>query len=334
MKAKIRTHIQNCIKCISFSKPSGKVEGFIYGIPKGNVPFEVVHVDHFGPVDRTDAVKKHVLVIVDAFTKHVRFYAVKSTTTRETIGCLKEYFRMYSRPRILVSDRGTSFTSKEFEDFMLETNIKHIKVATGSPQANGQIERYNRVLAPALGKLYAGKDWYKSLGEIEFAINNTVNRTTGKTPSELLYGVKQRGYVIDKLREFVLDQDEEKIRDLVEIRGAAAEKIERMRKDNEQYVNTKRKAAREYAEGDLVVIKNFETTGGKLVPSYQGPYRVLKRLRNDRYVVADIEGCQISQRPYKGTWEASNMKPWRSVKQDERSDFQNSDLDSEQEECA
>lgn len=41
-------------------------------------------------------VKKHVLVIVDAFTKHVKLYAIKSTMTRE-IGCLKDYFRIYSQ---------------------------------------------------------------------------------------------------------------------------------------------------------------------------------------------------------------------------------------------
>lgn len=331
MKAKVRTHIQNCIKCISFSKPSGRVEGFIHGIPKGNVLFAVVHVDHFGPVNRTDTAKKHVFVMIDAFTKHAKLYAVKSTTTRETIGCLKDYFRTYSRPKTLVSDRGTSFTSKEFEDFMSEMNVKHVKVATGSPQANGQVERYNRILAPALGKLYTGKDWHKSLDEIEFAINNTVNRTTGKTPSELLYGVKQRGRVIDVLKEFILDQSEENVRDLAEIRGRAAEKIEKMRTENEHYINNKRKTAREYAEGDLVVIKNFETTGGKLVPSYRGPYRVSKRLRNDRYVVTDIEGCQISQKPYQGTWEASNMKPWRKAEPNERNDFQSSESDSEQE---
>jgi len=57
---------------------------------------------------------------------------------------------------------------------MALTGVKHIKVTTGSPQANGQVERYNRILAPALGKLYNGEDWHKSLGEIEFSINNTV----------------------------------------------------------------------------------------------------------------------------------------------------------------
>lgn len=186
MRSKIRIHIQNCTKCIAFSKPSGKPEGLIHGIPKGRLPFDTIHVDHFGPVDRTNAAKKHVLVIIDAFTKYVKFYAVKSTTSRETIRCLKDYFSMYSRPRVLISDRGTSFTSSEFEEFVSNMNIKHIKIATGSPQANEQVERYNRVLAPALGKLYDGKDWHRSLGEIEFAINNQVNRTTGYTPSKLL----------------------------------------------------------------------------------------------------------------------------------------------------
>ncbi|KYM94052.1 Pro-Pol polyprotein [Cyphomyrmex costatus] len=151
-------HIQNCIKCISFSRPSGKIEGFLHNIPKGNEPFAVVHADHFGPVDRANTVKKYILVIVDGFTKYVKLYAVKTTTTRDTIRCLRDYFQVYSRPKILVSDRGTSFTSKEFEEFALEMNIKHVKVATASPQANGQVERYNRMLAPALGKLYTGKD--------------------------------------------------------------------------------------------------------------------------------------------------------------------------------
>jgi len=40
----------------------------------------------------------------------------------------------------------------------------------------------------------------------------------------------------------------------------------------------------------------------------------MQKLRNDRYVVADVEGCQISQKPYQGIWEANNMKPWRECK--------------------
>lgn len=310
MKAKIRNYIKNCLKCLAFSKPSGKVEGFMFSKEKGSVPFDTIHVDHFGPVDKTNAAKKYVFVIVDAFSKYVRFYAVKTTTTRETIRCLKNYFSSYSRPKILISDRGTCFTSNEFEEFVNEANIKHIKVATGSPQANGQVERYNRILGPALGKLYDGKNWDKSLEEIEFAINNTISRVTGETPSRLLFGVAQRGRIVDNLREYIEEQSESEPRDLTKMRSTAADKIEKASAYNETNVNKKRKPAEEYEEGDLVMVRNFETAGGKLSPAYRGPYRIVRRLKNNRYIIRDIEGCQISRRPYQGTWEAANMKPW------------------------
>jgi len=67
-------------------------------------------------------------------------------------------------------------------------------------------------------------------------------------------------------------------------------------------VNKKRKAARNYSEDDLIMVQNFETMGGKLIPAYRGPYRIIHKLRNNRYIVADVEECQVSQRPYQGTW--------------------------------
>lgn len=43
--------------------------------------------------------------------------------------------------KCLVSDRDSCFTYKDF-------NIKHIKIATGSPQANEQVECISRNLYP------------------------------------------------------------------------------------------------------------------------------------------------------------------------------------------
>jgi len=66
---------------------------------------------------------------------------------------LKQHFANYSRPHTIVSDRGTSFTSSEFEEFLKDNNIRHVLIATGSPQANGQVERINRILGPLLAKI-------------------------------------------------------------------------------------------------------------------------------------------------------------------------------------
>jgi len=136
-RQKCEEHIRNCLKCISFSPGSGKLEGVLYPISKGHIPFEMIHVDHFGPVDKQVACKKYVLVVIDAFSKFVQLYATKTTNTSEVINHLTTFFQCYSMPKILVSDRGSSFTSVEFEKFLKDRDIKHIKIATGSPQRSG-----------------------------------------------------------------------------------------------------------------------------------------------------------------------------------------------------
>lgn len=68
-----------------------------------------------------------------------------------------------------------------------------------------------------------------------------------------------------------------------------------------------------FSEGDFVVIKNVDTTIGKnkkFIPKFKGPYVVQKVLPNDRYVIRDIENCQLTQLPYDGIIESSHMLLW------------------------
>jgi len=146
MKLKIKEHISNCLKCISFSPSVGKKEGYLHCILKGQTPFEVYHIDYYGPIDRDRLTKRYLLVVIDSFTKFVKLYPTKTTAIQEVIDHLTIHFDNYSRPRAIVSDRGTAFTSSEFKSFCNENNIQHISTATHSPKANGQVERINRVL--------------------------------------------------------------------------------------------------------------------------------------------------------------------------------------------
>lgn len=153
LREKVNCHVKNCLKCITFSPVSGKVEGLIHSIPKGNLPFDTLHVDHLGPIDKRRLLKQHLLVTVDSFTKFIKLYAIKTTSSKETINYLRQCFEHYSRPETIVTDRDSCFTSTEFESFLKDQGIKHVKVTTGSPQANGQVERINRTLTPMLAKL-------------------------------------------------------------------------------------------------------------------------------------------------------------------------------------
>lgn len=59
------------------------------------------------------------------------------------------------------------------------------------------------------------------------------------------------------------------------------------------------------------MLHNYENTPGiskKLIPAFKGSYEIIKKLRSDRYVVADTKGFQQTQKPYNGVWEATNMR--------------------------
>lgn len=197
-------------------------------IPKVPDPFHTVHIDHFEPLPAVISKRKHILVIIDAFTKMVKLYPVNSTSTMEVNCCLQKYFEYYSRPTRIISDRGTCFTSAEFENFFLKNNIEHVRIATAAPAANGQVERTNRVIKAMLGKLTEPTqhaDWCKVLGHTEFAINNTKHATTGLSPAELLFGIRQRGPTVDSLTEYLDGKQETPERDLNKFRSTAADNI-------------------------------------------------------------------------------------------------------------
>lgn len=150
--------------------------------------------------------KKYVFEIIDNFTKFVKFYAVSSTRTKESINKLEDYFSHYSVPVRIVSDRGSCFTSYEFDDFIK----KHVKIATASPKSNGQIERVNRNLTPMLAKLSKLKNkWHTALTKVEFAMNNSFSRSTKSSASKLLFGEDQRDHN-DSLRNYLLETDNRK----------------------------------------------------------------------------------------------------------------------------
>ena len=93
------------------------------------------------------------------------------------------------------------------------------------------------------------------------------------------------------------------------MRHKAASKIVAAQEYNTQYFNERHKNPHQYQEGDYVMIRNFDSTSAA-AKTFKGPYVIRKVLRNDRYIVADIESFQTPQRQYQGVWEAKNMRQW------------------------
>lgn len=280
MKIKVRHYIDNCLKCIEFSSPSGKKEGLLFNIPKGDKPFITVHVDHLGPLEKTGNRNKYIFVVIDAFTKFVRLYVCRTTKSDEVIKHLCDYFRTYSKPQRIISDRGTSFTSQTFSEFLEKESVKLVLVASGTPRANGQVEIVNKSIIPMLAKLTdSANKWDRVLHKVEFAINNTVHRSTGLSPSMLLFGINQTGEVNDEVRRMLDNVVSEDVVDLENTRTEAANRIVKAQVANKLRYDSKHTEPTIYKENDYVMITNTDRTIGrnkKLIPKFRGPYIIKK----------------------------------------------------------
>lgn len=142
-----------------------------------------------------------------------------------------------------------------------EEGIQHIKITTGVPISNGQIDRVNRTILPLLTKLSAPKpeEWYKHLSTVQKYLNATPNRSTGQSPFKVLFRTNMRLKDDPEIREIIeeewLKMFEEQ-RD--EIRRDVKEKIGKVQEENLLNYNKKRKEATSYKEDDLITIKRTQ----------------------------------------------------------------------------
>lgn len=229
---------------------------------------------------------------------------------------------LFGAPSRIISDRGTAFTSSQFKIFAETYNIKHILNAVATPRSNGQVERYNKTILAALAPTMAGKHsdaWDTCIKPIQSALNTCHNKAIGTTPTEALLGYKSNSVTEAWLLNVI--QNELQRVDLHDLRSQITAHITADQAQQKKRYDEKSREAPTYAVGDLVMvlITSEPATGSsrKLFPKFKGPFRVTKRLLNDRYAVVDLrEGAPKRSTPT--VVAADHIKKWLTIQDDER----------------
>ncbi|GFX36495.1 transposon Tf2-6 polyprotein [Trichonephila clavipes] len=288
----VKKVIVNCVPCILANKKTGKKEGFLNPISKESIPLSTYHVDFIGPLPSTNKSYQHIFTVVDAFTKFTWLYPVKTVSAESALEKLKQQQKTFGNPIRIISDRGSAFTSKLFNDYCDEENIQHLQIATGVPRGNGQVERIHRTLIPVLTKLSLDDStkWYKYVDRLQRILNSTISRSTKWTPFELLVGTKMRNKEDILIKDLLLEEMAKELLEQREIlRNDAKKNIETLHSENRKTYNRRRKKASLYKEGDLVAIQRTQFGAGlKLRPKFLGPYKVTKVNSKDRYEVEKV----------------------------------------------
>lgn len=114
-----------------------------------------------------------------------------NVTTDTVTKFLASVFAREGNPLTLVSDNGPQMTSTAFAEFPAERGIKHIRSSGYWPQANGAVERWNRVLKDCIQVAeMQQRPWKQAITDFLKNYRAMPHATTGTSPFELIRGRK------------------------------------------------------------------------------------------------------------------------------------------------
>jgi hypothetical protein len=156
--------------------------------------------------------------------------------------------------------------------------------------------------------------WDNILPQTEFAYNNSVNRRTGKSPFQIVYGMQSRG--ISKLRDSKQSATRSaSAEDFAEAMKELHSQVkERLQNSSQEYKRREDQHRRQlqFEVGDLILShlrkERFPRgTYNKMKMKKIGPCRVLKKFGGNAYEIELLDGIRISL-----IFNVSNLYPYKA----------------------
>ncbi|KAH6939391.1 hypothetical protein HPB50_017751 [Hyalomma asiaticum] len=94
-----------------------------------------------GPFPRSRHGDKFLILAMVYLTKWLEVRAVSNSAATHVMTSINEcLIYRHGTPKLLISDRGTAFTSRDFEKFLCKHGIRHAAASPQHPQTNGLVE--------------------------------------------------------------------------------------------------------------------------------------------------------------------------------------------------
>ena len=190
MLRRIQQILLNCGPCQTKTTRLPDQHHTLKNRPTG-YPFQILSLDFVGPFPMSHPRRnKYLLTVKDVFTKWVEAFAIKYATADEVVRILtQEIFPRFGKCDQIHSDQGTQFTGKVMQTLGEMLKIKITQTPAYNPKSN-PVERVHREIKAALLALAADKPntWDAYIPSILYAIRISINRSTGFSPFQLMFG--------------------------------------------------------------------------------------------------------------------------------------------------
>uniref|UniRef100_H3BGA0 Gypsy retrotransposon integrase-like protein 1 n=1 Tax=Latimeria chalumnae TaxID=7897 RepID=H3BGA0_LATCH len=198
MKQVVEDCLQLCLVCAQMN-PLPRAKQVQLGdplVPHG--PWDALQIDYIGPLPPAKGGYKHILVVVDIFTRWVEAFPTRRNDAFTTAKVLwEQIFTWWGFPRRIESDNGTHFTAEVMQAMCSMLGIQQAFHIPYHPQSSGMVERFSRTIKSGLKKailestetmIRSSPDWVQALPGVLMVIRGTKIRTTGYSPYELMTG--------------------------------------------------------------------------------------------------------------------------------------------------
>lgn len=305
MHRDIKKFVLTCDVCQRVKYLSIAMEG-PYHLVNSEYPCDLICIDYYGPLPRGRGGVEYILVILDAFSKLVRLYPVKRATTHITLKkIIENYIPDCGKPKRILSDHATQFTSPNWKNGIEKEGIKVIFSSIRHPQSNPS-ERVMREIGRLFRTYCSHKHtgWADHVKNIENLLNITTHYSTNYTPNELHFGKPVHDEIMKIIHfppnvpinhEYIITLAKENI-----------EKSFAKRSKNQKVSKIALKV------GDLVLLrvrhlsKAIDKVTKKFFHLFEGPYLIRSVVGTNAYNLVDPNNNNVE----KGTYNRSNLRKY------------------------
>ena len=194
MMSDVQDFCKRCERCSSRSQPVPRPRAAL-GELHASEPFETVAIDLLTNLPTTPQGNKHLLVVIDHFTRWCEVFPLKDMTATTVASTLvNEYFSRYGCPKKLHSDCAANFTGQVITEMCRMFGIEKTKISAYHPQGDGRVERMMRTLLGMLSKYLEGNhdQWDAHLPLLMLGYRSQEHSALGYSPYFLIFGREPR----------------------------------------------------------------------------------------------------------------------------------------------
>ena len=263
----VQDEIGKCLACQAIGKENPPEPLKMTKLPDG--PWQRLNIDFFGPLPSGE----YLLVVIDAYSRFPVVEITRSAATPAIIPILDKIFAMHGIPLTVKADGGPPFNGNDFKRYMETLGIDFPPPTPLWPQANGEVESFNRPLGKSIRAAEAeGRNWRQDIQRFLLAYRTTPHSSTNVPPAELLFNRTVNGKLPGLMLKKHLNRHNE------------AKKNDEVAKQKQKEYADKKRHARpsDIAVGDTVLVKQDKKN------------KLSTRFNTTPYIVISRQGSKVT----------------------------------------